>query len=287
MLEKGLFKKPNNPLEIHEKAVDAQQPSIPEEMCVSCPSCKETLFANELEENLSVCHSCGHHFRIGARQRIDIMLDPDTFTEFYGHMVSTNILRFPEYEKKLQKAADASGEKEAVVCGTGRIGGFSVAVFAMDHLFMMGSMGTVVGEKITRIFEYATENRLPVVGFTVSGGARMQEGILSLMQMAKTSAAVKRHSDAGNLYITVLTDPTSGGVTASFAMEGDVIVSEPKAFIGFAGPVVIEQTMRQKLPEGFQRAELLLEKGFVDDIVKRKDLKAYLARLLDLHRRGA
>jgi len=287
MLEKGLFKKPNNPLEIHDKSVEAGQPSIPEEMCISCPSCKETLFVNELSENMSVCNGCGHHFRVGARQRIEITLDPETFEEFGKDMGSTNILGFPEYEKKLEKAEKMSGEKEAVVCGTGKIGGIDVAVFVMDHLFMMGSMGTVVGEKITHIFEYATEKRLPVVGFTVSGGARMQEGILSLMQMAKTSAAVKRHSDAGNLYITVLTDPTSGGVTASFAMEGDVIISEPKAFVGFAGPVVIEQTMRQKLPEGFQRAELLLEKGFIDDVVKRKDLKAYLMRLLDLHRKEA
>ena len=287
MLEKGLFKKPNNPLEIHEKSVEAGQPSIPEEMCISCPSCKETLFVNELTENMNVCHRCGHHFRVGARERIALTLDPDTFEEFDKDMGSTNILGFPEYEKKLEKAVKMSGEREAVVCGTGRIGGFDVAVFVMDHLFMMGSMGTVVGEKITRIFEYALKKGLPVVGFTVSGGARMQEGILSLMQMAKTSAAVRRHSDAGNLYITVITDPTSGGVTASFAMEGDIIVSEPKAFIGFAGPVVIEQTMRQKLPEGFQRAELLLEKGFVDDIVKRKNLQAYLVRLLDLHLKGA
>lgn len=287
MLQKGSFKKPNNPLETHENPAKAIQPSIPEEMCISCPSCKETLFVNELEENCSVCNRCAHHFRIGARQRIALMLDENTFEEFYKDMASVNILDFPEYEKKLAKAQKESGELEAVVCGTGRIGGFETAVFVMDPFFMMGSMGTVVGEKITRTFEYATGKSLPVVGFTVSGGARMQEGILSLMQMAKTSGAVKRHSDAGNLYITVLTDPTSGGVTASFAMEGDIIVSEPKALIGFAGPRVIEQTIRQTLPEGFQRAELLLEKGFVDDVVNRRDLRAYLIRVLALHQREA
>ncbi|MFZ5975334.1 MAG: acetyl-CoA carboxylase, carboxyltransferase subunit beta [Bacillota bacterium] len=286
-MQKGLFKKPNNPLEIYEESTQAAVPSIPEEMCISCPSCKETLFVNELEENCNVCRKCGHHFRIGARQRIALMLDENTFDEFYGDMVSTNILGFPEYEKKLKKAADESGEKEAVVCGAGRIGGHETAVFVMDPFFMMGSMGTVVGEKITRIFEYATQKSLPVIGFTVSGGARMQEGILSLMQMAKTSGAVKRHSDAGNLYVTVLTDPTSGGVTASFAMEGDIIISEPKALVGFAGPRVIEQTIRQTLPEGFQRAEFLLEKGFIDAVVNRKDLKAYLVRLLALHQREA
>jgi len=178
---------------------------------------------------------------------------------------------------------ETSGENEAVVCGTAKIGGIAAALFVMDSNFMMGSMGTVVGEKITDLFEHAAVHKLPVIGFTVSGGARMQEGILSLMQMAKTSAAVKKHGDKGNLYVTVLTDPTTGGVTASFAMLGDIIIAEPKALIGFAGPRVIEQTIRQKLPQGFQTAEFLLEKGFVDKIVPRKELKAALAAILRLH----
>ena len=176
-----------------------------------------------------------------------------------------------------------SGESESVICGTARIGGFPCGLCVMDSSFMMGSMGTVTGEKITRMFEYATEHGLPMVVFTVSGGARMQEGIMSLMQMAKTSGAVKRHSDAGLFYITVLTDPTTGGVTASFAMEGDIILAEPKALIGFAGPRVIEQTIRQRLPQGFQRSEFLQEKGFVDAVVSRKDMKDTLANLLSLH----
>jgi acetyl-CoA carboxylase carboxyl transferase subunit beta len=288
MLQRDSFRKPNNPLETNEASARAGvKPSFPEEICVPCPACKETLFANEVDDNAGVCPKCGHHFRLSARQRIDMMIDEGTFEEHFGGMRSTDIIGFPGYEGKLEKAMADSGEQEAVVCGTGTIGGHPTAVFAMEPYFMMGSMGTVVGEKITRTFELATERGLPVVGFTVSGGARMQEGILSLMQMAKTSGAVKRHSDAGNFYVTVLTDPTTGGVTASFAMEGDVIISEPQALIGFAGPRVIEQTIRQTLPEGFQRAEMLLEQGFVDDVVERRDLKAYLTRLLSLHEKGA
>lgn len=222
--------------------------------------------------------------RLSARERIALLSDDSSFEEFDSDMTSSNILSFPDYDLKLKSAQLKSGENESVVTGVCRIGGSKTVLGAMDSGFMMGSMGTVTGEKITRAFEYATENRLPVVICTVSGGARMQEGILSLMQMAKTSGAVKRHSDAGLLYITVLTDPTTGGVTASFAMEGDIILSEPNALVGFAGPRVIEQTIRQKLPKDFQTAEFVEEKGFIDAVVPRKELKSAISKLLEMHR---
>lgn len=215
-----------------------------------------------------------------------MICDADSFVEFDKELASKNILDFPDYDKKLSNAKLESAENEGVVCGRCRIGGFNSAIFVMEPYFMMGSMGSVVGEKITRLFEMAEKEKLPVVGFTVSGGARMQEGIISLMQMAKTSGAVKRHSDGGNLFLCVLTDPTTGGVTASFAMEGDIIVAEPGALIGFAGPRVIEQTIRKKLPEGFQRAEFLLEKGFLDDVIDRKKQKDYITKILKMHDKG-
>lgn len=283
LFPKNLFQTPGNPLEWRDRHGKDTTPDIPDQMCVSCEKCKTILLTGDLNENARVCPKCGHYFRMNARQRIGLIVDGDSFGERDAGLSSSNRIDFPNYDKKLWHARLGSGEKEAVVTGTARVGGFPCCLFAMDPFFMMGSMGVVVGEKITRIFEYALAHSLPVVGFTVSGGARMQEGILSLMQMAKTSAAVKRHSDAGNLYAVVLTDPTTGGVTASFAMEADVILAEPHALIGFAGPRVIEQTMRQKLPPGFQRAEFLLEKGFVDDIVPRKKQKAYLTALLALH----
>ena len=287
MINKNLFKKPKNILEgtveENRKAQYSPPPSIPDEMCVNCPSCKKVLFTGELTDDCNVCRYCGHHLRINARKRIPLIADKDSFAETDAGISSKNIIGFPEYDKKLKNSKNASGEAEAVIIGFCKIGGYECALFVMEPYFMMGSMGTVVGDKITRLFETATEKNLPVVGYTVSGGARMQEGILSLMQMAKTSGAVKLHSDAGNLYITVLTDPTTGGVTASFAMEGDIIIAEPNALVGFAGPRVIEQTIRQKLPEGFQRAEFLLEKGFVDDIVPRIKQKEYITRLLMLH----
>ena len=241
------------------------------------------MLSSDLEDNYKVCLKCGYHFRIPARQRIEMTVDEGTFEEFDKDMMSNNIIDFPEYTRKLKNAKINSGENESVITGVCTIGGQKTVIAVMNSQFMMGSMGTVTGEKITRAFEYASENGLPVVIFTVSGGARMQEGILSLMQMAKTSGAVKLHSDKGLLYITVLTDPTTGGVTASFAMEGDIILSEPHALIGFAGPRVIEQTIRQKLPKDFQSAEFLLEKGFVDAVVERKDMKDTLAKLLKLH----
>ena len=276
------FLKPKNELEGHEENPE-NKPYIPDELWVKCPVCKNVMLSSDLEENYKVCLKCGYHFRIPARQRIEMTVDEGTFQEFDADMMSSNIIDFPEYTRKLKNAKINSGENESVITGVCEISSQKTVIAVMNSQFMMGSMGTVTGEKITRAFEYASENRLPVVIFTVSGGARMQEGIMSLMQMAKTSGAVKLHSDKGLLYITVLTDPTTGGVTASFAMEGDIILSEPHALIGFAGPRVIEQTIRQKLPKDFQSAEFLLEKGFVDAVVERKDMKDTLAKLLNLH----
>jgi len=284
MLRKGLFKKPKNELEAQHRTKHKTDPAIPSELCRSCPSCKQLSFTSDLENNFHVCPKCGHHFRINARQRLNMIIDQDTFVEQYHEMSSSNRLDFPDYEEKLEQAALFSHENEGVVIGTGKIDNRKVAFFVMEATFMMGSMGQVVGEKITLIFEYALKHQLPVIGYTVSGGARMQEGMLALMQMAKTSGAVKRHSDAGLLYLTILTDPTTGGVTASFAMEGDIILAEPEALIAFAGPRVIEQTIRQRLPKGFQRAEFLLEKGFVDAIVPRNIQKETLTQLLTLHK---
>lgn len=276
------FLKPKNELENQGESAE-NQPYIPDELWVKCPMCKNVILSSDLLENFKVCPKCEYHFRIAARQRIEMTVDENSFTELDEEMVSSNIIDFPDYTRKLKNAKINSGENESVITGIAKIGGFDTVIAVMNSQFMMGSMGTVTGEKITRAFEYATEHQLPVIVFTVSGGARMQEGILSLMQMAKTSGAVKLHSDAGLLYITVLTDPTTGGVTASFAMEGDIILAEPHALIGFAGPRVIEQTIRQKLPKDFQSAEFLLEKGFVDAVVKRSELKQTLTKLLKIH----
>ncbi len=277
MIPKGLFKKANNELESRQVVEEFVEPTQ------TCPDCGFELTASELKENREVCQKCGHHFRMNARQRIELIADKDSFEELYAGMESVNILDFPGYDEKLRSSKAKSGESEGVIVGRAAIGGYPCVMFIMEPEFMIGSMGTVVGEKITRAFELATEESLPVVGFTVSGGARMQEGILSLMQMAKTSGAVKRHSDAGLLYIVVLTDPTTGGVTASFAMEGDIIFAEPGALVGFAGPRVIEQTIRKKLPKGFQTAEFLLEHGFVDAISPRGVQRDMLVNLLALH----
>lgn len=225
--------------------------------------------------------------RMGAKERLALIVDEGCFEELDKTMKSKNMIDFPDYESKLNKAMKASDLNEAVVCGIAKIDGNKSAVFVMDSNFMMGSMGCVVGEKITRLFEKATAEKLPVVGFITSGGARMQEGIYSLMQMAKVSGSIKRHSDGGNLYIAVLTDPTTGGVTASFAMQGDIIIAEPDALIGFAGARVIEQTTGQRLPEGFQRAEFMMEHGFVDMIEDRHRLKYTIAKLLEIHQHKA
>ena len=247
-----------------------------------CPNCHKEIPLSRLWANDLVC-ACGYHFRMKARQRIQMIADKDSFRELFSGMHSDNPLNFPGYREKIETVRAASGEKEAVVCGTAMIGKQRCCLFVMESYFMMGSMGSAVGEKITSLFEYAVQYRLPVVGFTVSGGARMQEGLLSLMQMAKTSAAVKRHSDAGLLYIAVLTDPTTGGVTASFAMEADIILAEPGATVGFAGARVIEQATKKALPEGFQTAEFVLDHGFVDSIVPRSAQKKYLAEILQMH----
>ncbi len=276
------FLKPKNELENQGEFAE-NHPYIPDELWVKCPICKNVILSSDLVDNFKVCPKCGYHFRIAARQRIEMTVDEGTFTEFDADMTSSNIIDFPDYARKLKNAKINSGENESVITGMAKIGGYDTVMAVMNSQFMMGSMGTVTGEKVTRAFEYAAENQLPIIIFTVSGGARMQEGIMSLMQMAKTSGAAKKHSDAGLLYITVLTDPTTGGVTASFAMEGDIILAEPHALIGFAGPRVIEQTIRQKLPKDFQSAEFLLEKGFVDAVVERKDMKSSLARILSLH----
>ena len=247
-----------------------------------CPNCHREIPLSRLMADNMVC-GCGYHFRMRAGQRIKLIADEGSFVEMYKDVRADNPLGFPGYDEKLDAVRAASSQTEAVICGTVRIGGCHCCIFVMDAYFMMGSMGSAVGEKLTRLFEYAAWKHLAVVGFTVSGGARMQEGILSLMQMAKTSGAVKRHSDAGNLYITVLTDPTTGGVTASFAMEGDIILAEPDCLVAFAGPRVIEQTIRQKLPKDFQTSEFVLQKGFIDSVVSRNNLKSTLVKLLKLH----
>lgn len=280
------FLKPKNELETVPTENDSElsQPFIPDAMWVKCPRCKHLLLASDMEENQKVCVKCGHHFRLSARERIEMTVDEGSFEEMDADLSSENLIGFPDYDKKLASAKERSGEKESVVCGKAKLQGAETVICVMDPGFMMGTLGTVTGEKITRAFEYATENRLPIIVFALSGGARMQEGILSLMQMAKTSGAVKRHSDAGLFYITVITDPTTGGVTASFAMEGDIILAEPFALVAFAGPRVIEQTIRQKLPKDFQTAEFVLEKGFIDAVVPRKDMRDTLIKLLHMHR---
>lgn len=250
---------------------------------VKCTSCGDDTTERDSTRHYKICQKCGHYMRMNARERIASVADKNSFKELFGSITSIDFLNFPKYAEKLKAAQAETGEKEAVICGETRIGGIKCAVFAMDARFIMASMGSVVGEKITRIFEYASDRRLPVVGFTASGGARMQEGIVSLMQMAKVSGAVKRHGQGGNLYITVLTDPTTGGVTASFAMQGDIILAEPRALVGFAGRRVVEQTTKTKLPDNFQSSEFLLEHGFIDRIVPREELKNTLATLIKMH----
>ena len=253
---------------------------VPEGLFQKCSSCGKPVYNEDIIENYYICPYCGSYFRVRPRNRIAMVLDKGTFQEWDERMETSDPLNFPGYKKKLERQKSVTNMDEAVITGKGEIGGKEVVIAVMGADFMMGSMGEVVGEKITRAVERATEMRLPVIIFTCSGGARMQEGIISLMQMAKTSAALRKHDEAGLLYITVLTDPTTGGVTASFAMLGDVILAEPGALVGFAGPRVIEQTIGQKLPEGFQRSEFLLEHGFVDKIVERKNLRKVLNTII-------
>lgn len=278
---KDLFKNVYNQLEGTSKDTTSKSSFF------KCVSCGNEIRRKDIKHAMYRCPVCNYYYKLSARKRIYYLTDYESFEEFDSDFVSRNIINFPEYEEKINKAKTKSKENEGVITGKATINGQSCCIFVMETDYIMGSMGAVVGDKITRLFEYATENSMPVVGVVASGGARMQEGIISLMQMAKVSGAVKRHSDAGNFYLSLLTHPTTGGVEASFAMLGDVIIAEPNALVGFAGPRVIEQTLRKKLPENFQRAEEVLKCGFIDDIVGRLEQKDYIGKMLKFHNGGA
>lgn len=272
--------------DFRRKKASGEKTNVPEGLFVKCESCQQLIYHEDLIDQLFVCPHCRYHFRITARKRIALTCDTDSFTELFSELRSKNPLDFPEYEEKIAKYQQETNEYDAFVCGVAKIDSLSCAIGVLDSFFMMGSMGSAVGEKVTNLIEYAIQNHLPVVIFSASGGARMQEGIFSLMQMAKTSAAVRMLHDAKLLYVSVLTHPTTGGVAASFAFLGDVIVAEHNALIGFAGQRVIKQTIKQDLPAGFQTAPFQLEKGFVDMMAERKDIKQLLATLLRLHEVG-
>lgn len=259
---------------------------VPSDLLFKCPRCQQVVFMDQFEQNCKVCAACGYHSRISAKERLEITVDNQSFHEYDSGMRSKNPIGFEGYEEKLQEMRSLTGLDDAVITGECRIMGEQCVIGVMDSRFMMASMGSVVGEKIACAFERAADKNLPVVLFTASGGARMQEGIIGLMQMAKTSGAVARHGEKGLLYITVLTDPTTGGVTASFASLGDIILAEPKVLVGFAGRRVIENTIQQRLPDDFQSAEFLLEHGFVDKIVTREEMRKTLADLLKIHYKG-
>jgi acetyl-CoA carboxylase carboxyl transferase subunit beta len=276
------FKKARKPI---ASAAAEGSSRVPEGLWVKCPECVQLIYKKELDEGLSVCPRCSHHFRLGAVERLKSLFDDGVYTEHFPDLVSVDALEFHDtkpYRERLRKGFEATGSKDAVIVATGRLDRLEVVVAAMEYGFIGGSMGVVVGEKVTRAIEMALDRALPVIVVSCSGGARMMEGALSLMQMAKVSAALARLDRARLPFISVLTDPTTGGVTASFAMLGDLNIAEPKALIGFAGPRVIEQTIKQTLPEGFQRSEFLAEHGMVDMVVDRRDLKATLARALRL-----
>ena len=258
---------------------------VPNEKAMTCPKCSQISERQAVSQNLFVCPLCGYHFPIGAYYRLSTILDSGSFRELFEKLPAGDPLSFPGYKSKLEESRRKTGLNEAAVIATGTVDGRKCVVGVLDSRFLMGSMSAAVGEKITLGIEYATKNKLPLILFAASGGARMQEGIYSLMQMAKTSAAIERLGEAGCLYVSVLTNPTTGGVTASFASLGDIILAEPGALIGFAGPRVIEQTIKQKLPEGFQRAEFLQDCGFVDQVVHRRELRELLANILKLHSR--
>jgi len=281
---KDLFQKKKYAV-IPSERVNAERPKreIPEGLMNKCPKCGAIQFSKELEKNLKVCPACGHHFRLNALERLAMTIDEDSFRELDADMISQDPLAFPGYATKLEQQKASTGLKDAIVTGVGEIGGFPVVVGVMSFDFFTGSMGSVVGEKVTRAIEFALEQRLPLLLFSTSSGARMQESILSLMQMAKTSAALARFQDAGGLFVSVFTDPTLGGVSASFASLGDYILAEPGAIVGFAGRRVIEQTIRQQLPDNFQTAEFNLQHGQLDKVVHRKDMKTFLTKLLDMH----
>ena len=261
-----------------------KKPDIPVGKWEKCPKCQEIIYKEKLESNYNVCPYCKYHFRLSAKERISQIVDEGSFQEFKLNIDTINPLEMPEYEEKLKELRNINGIDEAVLCGIAKINSEDVILCVMDGNFLMGSMGTVVGEEITYSIEKAIDLHVPIIIFSVSGGARMQEGIMSLMQMAKTSSAIAKANEARILYISVLTDPTYGGVTASFAMLGDIILSEPGAMIGFAGPRVIKQTIGEELPQGFQTAEFQLEHGFIDKIVERKDMKEVLYKLIQFNK---
>ncbi len=267
-----------------EEAIEKKE--IPDGLWVKCNRCSQITYNKDLERNLKVCPKCGYHFRISSKERLALLTDEGSFQEIDKNLKTVNILDFPDYDNRIKKAVKSTDLTEAVVTGEAMMNGIPVVLAVMDFGFMGASMGSVVGEKITRAAEYAIRKKLPFIAVTASGGARMQEGIMSLMQMAKTSQVLNRLAEAGCVYISVLTDPTTGGVFASFAALGDIIIAEPNALIGFAGARVIQQTIRQTLPPGFQTAEFLLEHGFVDMIVPRKDLKSTLTQLIKFHLNG-
>lgn len=280
---KDMFRKTADLSPRGEKKKGEKAPEVPQGLWIKCPKCGEMLYKEDVVKNSYVCPKCSGYFRMKTKTRIRMMADPGTFQEWEEDVVGENPLDYPGYEEKISQVREKTHLKEAVTVGSCTIGGVKTVLGVCDARFFMGSMGYAVGERIARAFERAVQEKLPVVLFCCSGGARMQEGIISLMQMAKTSAAVRKHSDAGLFYLPILTDPTTGGVTASFAMLGDIILAEPGALIGFAGPRVIAQTIGQKLPEGFQRAEFLVEKGIIDGVLERKDMKDTVARLLEAH----
>lgn len=282
MMIRDIFKKNRKKKEPKIPSHQAKH-DVPEGIMTKCPSCKNIILTKELMNVLKVCPSCDYHMRMTAMERVEILFDENTFQSMDDHLKTTNPLEFPNYTEKIEEDTKKTGLNEAVLTGTGKIAGHEVAVAIMDSHFRMGSMGSVVGEKITRAVEHATAHKLPLLIFTASGGARMQEGVLSLMQMAKTSVALNRHAEHGLLFMSIMTYPTTGGVSASFASVGDVNLAEPKALIGFAGRRVIEQTVREKLPADFQTAEFLLEHGQLDAVVHRADMKETLAKIIRLH----
>jgi len=278
-MEIAWFKKPRKP----KQAVERKRMQVPEGLWVKCDSCKEIIYKKEVLRNANVCPKCNYHFRISARERLSALFDEGRYQEFDTDVYSVDPLKFRDvkpYKDRLRTYRERTGLNDAAINARGTLGGQVLVVSVMEYGFMGGSMGSVVGEKVTRAIERALEERAPLVVISSSGGARMQEGILSLMQMAKISAALRKLHDARIPYISVLTDPTTGGVTASYAMLGDLNIAEPKALIGFAGPRVIEQTIREKLPEGFQRSEFLLEKGMLDFIVERREMRDVLIRCM-------
>jgi len=282
----NIYQTRQNRVSKFQQSIDFTKRDIPENLYHKCPSCGFLTHVSDLINNQMVCSECNYHVPLTARQRIEMLVDSESFVSFPMTVKTANPLSFPKYEEKIEALQERTALLEAVVSGTAQIDGRSCVLAVMDNAFLMGSMGSVVGELITQAIEYATAHRLPVVIFSTSGGARMQEGIFSLMQMAKTSAAVARHQASGLLYISVLTNPTTGGVSASFAMLGDIIISEPGALICFAGPRVIKDTIKQELPDGFQTAEFLQEHGFLDLVVQRRELRHILSELLRFHDLG-